>query len=377
MDDDNYAHTSQVELLVNSISYSSASAVTVLALKNTTPMAPTHEGRHFKIVGFPPGAAQLSGFFENTYGDANAIYSVKDLVSIGGYFEERNVPYEDWNCFQKLYLAGHKIYLLPIPLCYYRIRAGSMLRSTSPTKPIQLMAENIASSNLPQWIISYLYQASMSNLVNDRISGLRNLSIMQGLLDINHYDSEYPLGNSQDSDFENHLGLQLTIHNESVSSNTSSLKRLSTGLSIDEEFSAFKNKLKLKMDLIEQADSSDVVQILKASKNIFNVSLRDLEFGVDVFHHQQFDSDFDWPTCEIRDLGIFLHPLTNSMNSIFFPALVPPYAKFVKLSFFIDNQKCKVSPKVQASLIKQPEGLASKIYSSQYKEFASLWWRLR
>ena len=147
MDDDNYATPSMIETLVNCILNSGADVVTTLSYFHYSPFPPDAK-EPGNVEGFPIGAAYFSGAFENSFGDANAIFKKSVVIESKGFFEYFGVPLEDWEFYSRLLSLGKKIYICPLPTFWYRVRLGSMLRSTPFAIPLHKICENYSRTKI-------------------------------------------------------------------------------------------------------------------------------------------------------------------------------------------------------------------------------------
>jgi hypothetical protein len=86
-----------------------------------------HDGR---IWVFPGEGVHLASAI-NVLGGAGMAVRRSVFDAVGGFHEIAGVGYEDWAFLAKAVLAGHRLVAVPDPLYRYRIRATSMLRSTS------------------------------------------------------------------------------------------------------------------------------------------------------------------------------------------------------------------------------------------------------
>jgi len=79
---------------------------------------------------FLGGSAEV-GVFKNCFGDANSFFRRDSFAALGGYTEDRNVGYEDWELYSKAVLEGFTLEVVPLGLYHYRFTGGSMQKSTS------------------------------------------------------------------------------------------------------------------------------------------------------------------------------------------------------------------------------------------------------
>ena len=77
----------------------------------------------------------------NSLGDALGVYRVSALREIGGWDETSAAKWEDWECYLRLLLAGHDVWVIPQEQMLYRVRNDSMLR-TYPDFPGWLRLAN-------------------------------------------------------------------------------------------------------------------------------------------------------------------------------------------------------------------------------------------
>jgi glycosyltransferase involved in cell wall biosynthesis len=82
------------------------------------------------IWAFLDGAVEV-GTIWNTFGGAGMLVRRDVLQAVGGFHERRGVGHEDWDLLTRFAIAGHAVLAVPRPLYHYRIRPGSMVRTTS------------------------------------------------------------------------------------------------------------------------------------------------------------------------------------------------------------------------------------------------------
>ena len=75
----------------------------------------------------PLGPAVASGMFRNVFGDATALIKKPVFDRLGGYTEDYGLGHEDWEFFARAVLEGCQLETVPVPLLFYRVRAGGML----------------------------------------------------------------------------------------------------------------------------------------------------------------------------------------------------------------------------------------------------------
>ncbi len=146
LDDDNVAFPDMVRTLCNAARTSRADVVTcgIKHFHDETqpPDAATHGNgtEHYFSAG-----PILLGSIHNCFGDCTGIYRTGIFGQVGGFHEIHGVTYEDWQMHLRIAVAGFRILSLPEPLLWYRIRKGSMLRSTRPYTNARVIASVIDS----------------------------------------------------------------------------------------------------------------------------------------------------------------------------------------------------------------------------------------
>lgn len=130
-DADNIAFPNMVELMLRAVIRGRLKLLTI-------PVLPFEDGtsHHYKpglSAGcyMPLGGPLLEGLSSNVFGDANFIIDRDYFTSIGGFTEDKGIPYEDWEFLAKCAFKSGAISVLPKPLLHYRVRIDSMSRSTS------------------------------------------------------------------------------------------------------------------------------------------------------------------------------------------------------------------------------------------------------
>lgn len=77
----------------------------------------------------PLGANYGLGFFQNSLGDATAMYRVSAIQDVGGWDSSSSSKWEDWQLYLKFTLSGMRISIIPRTFILYRVRKQSMLRT--------------------------------------------------------------------------------------------------------------------------------------------------------------------------------------------------------------------------------------------------------
>lgn len=93
---------------------------------------------------FLDGAVEI-GTVWNAFGGAGMLVRRDALLEVGGFHEQRGVGHEDWDVLARLVLAGHRVASVPAPLYQYRIRPGSMIRTTSQYRNAMLVCDSYAA----------------------------------------------------------------------------------------------------------------------------------------------------------------------------------------------------------------------------------------
>ncbi|KAK3272072.1 hypothetical protein CYMTET_19608 [Cymbomonas tetramitiformis] len=145
MDDDNCAKPHEVASYVTAMESSGADAMTSFVdfiwgedmpvTPEVQPISSKAKGGNEGVKRSPSfvflGASSDVGIFKNCYGDANSFYRASTFHAVGGYSEDRNLGYEDWEFYSRLVMKGYALEVVPQPLYHYRFTAGSMQKSTS------------------------------------------------------------------------------------------------------------------------------------------------------------------------------------------------------------------------------------------------------
>jgi GT2 family glycosyltransferase len=129
MDDDNLALPDEVATFARAAARSGADILTCFM--------DLFGGREPLPPGAPPraralflGGAAAVGLFRNAFGDANALVRREAFLALGGFTEDRDAGYEDWEFFARAVLAGLRLEVVPEPLFRYRVSDASMSRAT-------------------------------------------------------------------------------------------------------------------------------------------------------------------------------------------------------------------------------------------------------
>jgi glycosyltransferase involved in cell wall biosynthesis len=130
-DADNVAFPNMVESMVQAVLSGKLRILTipVLPFEDGT----SHNYRPGLAAGcyMPLGGPLLEGLSSNVFGDANFIIERDFFNSIGGFTEDKGIPFEDWEFLAKCAFKDGALAVYPKPLLHYRARIDSMLRTTS------------------------------------------------------------------------------------------------------------------------------------------------------------------------------------------------------------------------------------------------------
>jgi glycosyltransferase involved in cell wall biosynthesis len=125
-DDDNVAEPHQVATFVSAAMTSKADILTSLAfvLDEGDEANPSKS----RILSYYPlGIGGLFSFFQNRFGDANALIRRTVFKAVGDFTELYGVGLEDWEFFLKAFLKGYRMGVVPEPLFHYRVSSTGML----------------------------------------------------------------------------------------------------------------------------------------------------------------------------------------------------------------------------------------------------------
>lgn len=123
-DDDNIAEPNEVETFVRAALATNAAILTCL---------PWHFDRDDAVQAsralryLPTGIGGPHSFFDNRFGDANAMIKRSAFHELGGFTELVGVGFEDYEFFLKAHIRGYSLVVVPELLFYYRHSAEGML----------------------------------------------------------------------------------------------------------------------------------------------------------------------------------------------------------------------------------------------------------
>jgi GT2 family glycosyltransferase len=137
VDDDDVVDPAYVSTLLGAALATGAAAVTCAMATVPDDDGGPLEGEPTGVVAFLGGDAVALGPIVNVFGGAAGLVRRDAFDAVGGCHEEFGRGHEDWALYARLALAGHRVVSVPEPLYRYRIRSGSMIRSTSVWENMQ------------------------------------------------------------------------------------------------------------------------------------------------------------------------------------------------------------------------------------------------
>jgi glycosyltransferase involved in cell wall biosynthesis len=150
MDDDNIAFPTMVEVFRRALHCSGADVVTCQMQHFEDPTGDPDPwdlvtGRRWAFSGGPVAL----GLLQNCFGDTTAIYKHEMFERIGYFHEIFGVTHEDWQLHLRACLEGLTLLSLPLPLFWYRVAPGSVIRSTDPYENISVIASTFREKMPP------------------------------------------------------------------------------------------------------------------------------------------------------------------------------------------------------------------------------------
>ncbi len=130
MDDDNLAEPHEISTFVRIALRTDAAILTTAQRNFEGKEKPRPDGNGSSIFA-PLGPFLSLGVFFNLFGDANAFVRREAFEALGGFSEEREVAFQDWEFFAKAVLAGLRLEMVPEPLFWYRKSAEGMYSTSS------------------------------------------------------------------------------------------------------------------------------------------------------------------------------------------------------------------------------------------------------
>ena len=132
MDDDNYAKPHELRTFVVAMENGNADVLTSLVQFFWSDDNPL---KAKEIVDDEPsylflGGDAETGAFKNCFGDANCCVRATSFEKIGGYTEDKQIGFEDWEMYANASMRGFQVDIVPESIYYYRFSQGSMQRTT-------------------------------------------------------------------------------------------------------------------------------------------------------------------------------------------------------------------------------------------------------
>ncbi len=142
VDDDDVLDPRYVTTMVTAALETGARGVTsAIAMYPTDRLGRLPAGGHEGTFAFLGGGAEHLGMMYNVFGGAAMMVRRQDLLDLGGFHERAGVGHEDWALLARLVLSGRSLFAVPEHGYLYRVRPGSMIRSTSTYQNMQPVYE--------------------------------------------------------------------------------------------------------------------------------------------------------------------------------------------------------------------------------------------
>jgi len=130
MDDDNLAKPHELSTFVRAARATGADVLTCVADFFKAP-GPKGDKKPQPLGYYVPlGGAVGAGFLSNSFGDANMLVKASVFKELGGFTEDRDAGFEDWEFLAKAVLAGYDLQVVPLALFSYRANPTGMLKTT-------------------------------------------------------------------------------------------------------------------------------------------------------------------------------------------------------------------------------------------------------
>ena len=129
MDADNIAEPHMIERFVQAMGIFDGDVLTCYLRGFRNHVDPAE--RNIVYSYMPPGPCLEAGYKVNVFGDANAIIRRRSFQQVGGFGEDRQSSFEDWELLAKLALHGCQVDVLPEHLFLYRHTDEGFSRNTS------------------------------------------------------------------------------------------------------------------------------------------------------------------------------------------------------------------------------------------------------
>ncbi|NWF59127.1 MAG: glycosyltransferase [Fischerella sp.] len=132
MDADNAAEPQMLEKMVKGILSSKVDCLTCYFRAFDSEISPFAKVYAYSYA--PLGGCIEAGAYENIFGDANFIIKREAFFNIGGFKEDRDTSYEDWEFLARLTISGYTLDVIPDFLFLYRHTEDGFSRTTSTYK---------------------------------------------------------------------------------------------------------------------------------------------------------------------------------------------------------------------------------------------------
>lgn len=160
LDDDNVARPNEISVFVKAALHGGADILTSVMDFFSGDEAPEEDSIPSKRR-VPLGGDVATGFFWNCFGDANSFVKKSSFIAMGGFTEDYQVGYEDYEYFAKAVLKGFKLEVVPEPLFWYR-RAYDTMSFNTPLYKNRMRYIRPYLEHLPSSLSNlFLYVQSM------------------------------------------------------------------------------------------------------------------------------------------------------------------------------------------------------------------------
>ena len=129
-DSDNIAHPQMISRFVTALQRQPETAALTCYFDAFARDEDVVAGRFLYSVR-PTGGPFVLAASQNIYGDACALYRTEILRKIGGFGEERDTSFEDWELFVRMRGLGLQVDVVPSVLFWYRHRESGFSRVTN------------------------------------------------------------------------------------------------------------------------------------------------------------------------------------------------------------------------------------------------------
>jgi len=130
LDDDNVAKESEVSTFVIAAENGGADILTSVMDVFSGDAVPAEGSVNDFKRRVPLGGDVATGFFWNCFGDANSFVKKSAYLAMGGFTEDYQVGYEDYEFFARAVLKGFHLEVVPESLFWYRKAYDTMSHST-------------------------------------------------------------------------------------------------------------------------------------------------------------------------------------------------------------------------------------------------------